>query len=229
MKKTDSKSQSSPVPRLNSLLHRLQKAPGQKDESYLDQLMIFLEDPPDDIRNRWIKGAEMCAAWGIHCSDTSVWRLYRSYALEWRSRLALEASLGEGEKTEVVEERAAKMLALRLCEIVGDPQAPHDSLINLALLDIRKKALEFARQKHADSQLTLFELAMRELETQVFGNWDAQFAFDRLKDALKKKKAPTLSPLLMASNPDVAFKIVSESYSPDSPYSPGSLGAPPPS
>ena len=48
MKKTDTKSPSSRVPRLNSLLHRLQKAPGQEDESYLDQLMIFLDNPPDD-------------------------------------------------------------------------------------------------------------------------------------------------------------------------------------
>jgi hypothetical protein len=39
------------APRLDSLLHRLQHAPGAEDSSHLDQLMIFLDDPPADIRD----------------------------------------------------------------------------------------------------------------------------------------------------------------------------------
>ena len=226
MKKTDTKSPSSPVPRLNSLLHRLQKAPGQKDESYLDQLMIFLDNPPANSGDRWIKGAEMCAAWGVPTSDTAVYRLFRSYALEWRSRIAFEASSGATEKFEMVEERAAKMLALRVHEILTDPQASPYSLVNLALLDVRKQALELARQKYADSRQTQIQLALRHLEAQVFGNREAQFAFDRMNDALARKKKIVLSPLLQAMHPDMAFKIVSQSFSPDSPFSP--LQNPPP-
>jgi len=227
MKKSDSKPSPAPVPRVNSLLHRLQKAPGQKDESHLDELMIFLDSSPTG--NRWEKGAEMCAAWGVPTSGASVWRLFRSYAVAWRSRIAAETGLDAAEETTDIEKKAARMLALRIREILADPQASAGSLVNLALLDIRRQALELARQKYADSRHTQFELAMLDLEREVFGNWEAQFAFDRLKDALKKKKAaPTLSPLLLASHPDIAFKIVSESYSPDSPYSPGSLAAPPP-
>jgi hypothetical protein len=226
MKKTDSKSTSSPVPRLNSLLHRLQKAPGQKDESYLDQLMIFLDNPPAKGVNRWQKGAEMCAAWDVSTSDTAVCRLFRSYALEWRSRIAIEASLGDAEKKEV-EEKATKMLALRIYEILSDPEASPDSLVNLALLDVRRQALELARQKYADSRTTQIELALRHLETQVFGNREAQFAFDRLNEALARKNKELArktkiasSPLLLAANPDMAFKIVSQSLSADSPFSP---------
>jgi len=79
------------VPRLNFLLHRLQHAPGAEDSSYLDQLMIFLDDPPPGVSDRWKEGAKMCCDWGIPCTGASVWRLYRSHAFEWRLRLAQEA------------------------------------------------------------------------------------------------------------------------------------------
>ena len=83
-----------PVPRLNSLLHRLRQTPGPEDEpSCLDQLMIFLDDPPPGVTDRWKEGAAMCASWGIACSGASVWRLYRSHAVEWRAHLALQVDL----------------------------------------------------------------------------------------------------------------------------------------
>src|ERR1017187_5192530 len=85
------------VPRLDSLRHRLQHAPGAEDQSCLDQLMIFLEDPPAGVRDRWKEGAKMCGDWGVACSGASVWRLYRSYALEWRLRLAQESAASAGE------------------------------------------------------------------------------------------------------------------------------------
>ena len=47
------------VPRLDSLLHRLQHAPGAEDQPYLDQLMIFLDGSPPGIRDRWKQGARV--------------------------------------------------------------------------------------------------------------------------------------------------------------------------
>src|SRR5258707_5518833 len=81
------------VPRLDSLLHRLQHAPGAEDSPHLDQLMIFLDDPPPGVSDRWKEGARMCSDWGVPCTGASVWRLYRSHALEWRLRLAQQGKL----------------------------------------------------------------------------------------------------------------------------------------
>ena len=43
MKQTISELPPLSVPRMDSLLHRLQHAPGAEDQPYLDQLMIFLD------------------------------------------------------------------------------------------------------------------------------------------------------------------------------------------
>jgi hypothetical protein len=188
MKKTDRKSPSSPVPRLNSLLHRLQKAPGQKDESYLDQLMLFLDNPPAKSGDRWIKGAEMCAAWGITCSHTSVYRLFRSYAAQWRSRVALDIPDDEELQPEMLEEKASQLVAQRSCEMLTDPDSTPQSLISLARLDLRKKTLEFARERHMDSLRTPVQKAVLTLELNAFMNDEAQYAIDCLKRAMNRPK-----------------------------------------
>jgi hypothetical protein len=188
MKKTDTKSPSSSVPRLNSLLHRLQKAPGQKDESYLDQLMLFLDNPPAKTGDRWIKGAEMCAAWGITCSHTSVYRLFRSYAAQWRARVALDVPDEEELKPEILEERASQLVAQRTCEILTDPDSTPQNLISLARLDLRKKALDLALKKHLDALRTPVQKAFQTLELNSFMNPDAQFAIGRVKEALNRSK-----------------------------------------
>jgi hypothetical protein len=188
MKQPSKKPPPNSVPRLNSLLHRLQHAPGQDDEPYLDQLMIFLDDPPPGIRDRWKEGAEMCNAWGIPCTGASVWRLYRSYAIVWRSRLALEASAEASETPEVLDQKAAQMIAFRSREILANPQSPPASLISLARIELRKKALEFAYKKHEDSQRSNIDQAYAALEHVARGNFEARFALDQFKLALKNPK-----------------------------------------
>ena len=111
MKRTSSSKNS--VPRLNSLLYRLQHPPGPEEQPYLDQLMFFLDDPPPGIRDRWKEGAAMCAALGITCSGSSVWRLYRSYAVEWRARLALQTGNAHGEAPGAPGKKVAPIIALR--------------------------------------------------------------------------------------------------------------------
>ena len=179
------------VPRLDSLLHRLQHAPGAEDSSYLDQLMIFLEDPPSDIRDRWKEGAKMCGDWGIPCTGASVWRLYRSHALEWRLRIARETGSTDGETPESLTEKNAQMVALRTFEVLANPQSPPSCLVSLARIELRQKALELARQKHQDRQTDLIQVALVALEDKIRSNWEARFAYDKLKAALRRQLSPS--------------------------------------
>jgi len=179
------------VPRLDSLLHRLQHAPGAEDSPYLDQLMIFLDDPPPGVGDRWKEGAKMCSDWGVPCTGASVWRLYRSYALEWRLRLAQEACSTAGETPESLTEKTAQMVTLRTFEVLANPQSPAACLVGLARIELRKKALEFARQKHQDSQTDKIQIALDALAKQVRLNREAAFAFGKLKAALGRETSPT--------------------------------------
>ncbi len=51
------------IPRQDSLHHRLKTAkdPDGQPLSLLDELMVFLEDPPPDVGDRWQAGADLCA------------------------------------------------------------------------------------------------------------------------------------------------------------------------
>jgi hypothetical protein len=153
--------------------------------------MIFLEDPPADVRDRWKEGAKMCCDWGIPCSGASVWRLYRSHALEWRLRLAQEGGSAVGETPEALIEKTAQMVTLRTFEVLANPQSPPSCLVGLARIELRKKALEFARQKHQDRQTDQIQIALDALEDQVRMNREAAFAFGELKAALGRKTPPT--------------------------------------
>ena len=178
------------VPRLDSLLHRLQHAPGADDSSYLDQLMIFLDDPPPGVSDRWKEGAKMCSDWGVPCSGAAVWRLYRSHVLEWRARLAREADSTLGDTPESLAEKTAQMITLRTLEILANPHSPPASLVSLAQIELRKKALELARQKHHDHQTDQIQIALDALEDKVRSNWEARFAFEKLKAALRRPLSP---------------------------------------
>jgi hypothetical protein len=147
--------------------------------------MIFLDDPPPGTRDRWKEGAAMCAAWGITCSGASVWRLYRSYAIEWRAHLALEIGLENGESLEALGQKAARMIALRICELLANPQTPPAVLLGLARVELRQKVLDLARQKHQDHERDETERALSALDVLVSRDRLAQFALTQLKDALQ--------------------------------------------
>ena len=190
MKQTISESSPLSVPRLDSLLHRLQHAPGAEDSSYLDQLMIFLDNPPPGISDRWKEGAKMCSDWGIPCTGASVWRLYRSHILEWRLRLAQEGGSTVGETPESLIEKTAQMVTLRTFEVLANPQSPPACLLGLARIELRKKDLEFARQKHKDHQTDKIQIALDALEDKARLNWEAAFALGKLKAALRRETPP---------------------------------------
>ena len=178
------------MPRLNSLLHRLQKNPGPDDEPYLDQLMIFLDDPPDGVTNRWTAGAEMCAKWGIATTGPSVYRLFRSYLIEWRLRIALNLGDAEIESDEVLGKKIARLIILRTGEMLADPNTPAAALVGLIRADHRHKQLEFARQRHVDRERTETERALTNLETRAHKTMYTRFCFTELKAALEGKPPP---------------------------------------
>jgi len=126
------------TPRLNSLRDRLEKKPGPQDEPYLDQLMMFLDHPPQDVGDRWKAGAEMCAQWGVATSGTSVWQLYLSYLFEWRIRAVLGEELKDASLHDL-RVHFARLVALRGCELLSNPETPAKVVIKLARIEQRKK------------------------------------------------------------------------------------------
>jgi hypothetical protein len=166
------------VPRLKSLLHRLQQTPGPDDDPYLDQLMMFLDDPPDGVTNRWMEGAKMCASWGITCSHTSVYRLFLTYAPQWRAKFGLNPESMSERELEDLEKRAAHLITLRVGEMLADPASTPTTLVNLA-------RIELARRKHVQGQGGDTERALKVLTNRSWGNWEAQFALTKLRKALE--------------------------------------------
>ena len=129
--------------------------------------MIALDDPPPGVRDRWKMGAKMCTDWGIPVSGASVWRLYRSYVLEWRFYLAQESGADASDPESSLEEKTTRMVERRSLEILTHPQAPPDVVLRLARLKLRRETLELrcqilqlARDKHADSKLQLLDRAL---------------------------------------------------------------------
>ena len=184
------------VPRLNSLLHRLQKNPGPDDESYLDQLMIFLDDPPEGVTDRWKAGADMCAGWGITTSGTSVWRLYNSHLIEWRVRVALNLD-GIEPNPQALAEKTEQLVGLRTCELLANPSTPPAVLANLIRNHLLQKYLELACHKQVKAELSDTERALGAMEIRARNDRVAQVALLRFKDALGRPMAPLFDPEMM--------------------------------
>ena len=185
---------------MGSLLHRLQRITPTAAPPHLDQLMIFLDDPPPGIKDRWKEGAKMCSAWGIPCNGASVWRLYRAYVLEWRLRLGAEASEDAVEPGASFEERMAQMVVRRTFEILANPHSPPASLVGFARIELRKNALELrqktlqlARQKHHDHQRTKTERALDAFADEARANPAALAAFEQL-NAIVNPDESSISP-----------------------------------
>jgi hypothetical protein len=184
-----------PVPRLNSLRHRLEHTPAPDDESYLDQLMMFLDDP-SGTGDRWKKGAQMCAAWGITTTGPSVYRLYQSHAVEWRTHLASATDSLSAETPEALEKVTAQTIALRIREILSDPDADPATIVSIARLELQRGALELARQKHADYERDETERALDALDRRAFRDSYADFILREFKAVLERKPPyPTLFPV----------------------------------
>jgi hypothetical protein len=184
------------VPRLNSLLHRLRQTPGPEEETYLDQLMMFLCAPPPDIADRWKAGAQMCSAWGIATTGPSVYRLFCSHAIEWRSRLALQDGAPDAATLENLDREITQLSALRIREMLSDPDADPLTVAALARVALQQKALELAQQKHRDRERDETERALDALDRRASRDCYAQFVLNEFKAALERKPPyPSFFPL----------------------------------
>jgi len=95
------------------------------------------------------------------------------------------------------------MVELRTFEVLANPQSPLACLVGMARIELRKKALELARQKHQDHQTDLIQIALEALEAKARSNWEATFALGKLKAALRQTN-PSPPPYLTPFQPSPA-------------------------
>ena len=142
------------VPRLVSLLHRLQHAkdPDGRPIPLLDELLFFLDDPPPGTTDRWQAGADLCATHGIATSRMSVWRFYRAHILPWRREQnpAPPAPPPSPEQTAALHEQARHLAAQRTLEILHDPRLSPGHLIGLIQNDNHRQQIQLARDQFND-------------------------------------------------------------------------------
>ena len=139
------------IPRLDSLLHRLQHAKDADGQPIplLDELLFVLDDPPPGTADRWQKGADLCETYGIATSRMAVWRLYRSHILQWRREQnpAPPASLATPEETARLHDQARHLAAQRALEILHDPRLSPGHLIGLIQNDNHRQQIQLTREE----------------------------------------------------------------------------------
>ena len=142
------------VPRLASLLHRLQHAKDADGQSIplFDELLFFLDDPPPGTADRWQAGADLCQGHGIPTSRMSVWRFYRAHILPWRRRQIPSAppSPSSPEETAQLQDQARHLAAQRAIETLNDPRLSPGHLIGLIQNDTHRQQIQLARDQFND-------------------------------------------------------------------------------
>jgi len=165
------------VPRLDSLLHRLQHAKDADGQPIplLDELLFLLDDPPPGTTDRWQLGADLCASHGIATSRMSVWRLYRAQILQWRrdQNPAPPAPPPSPEETALLHEQARHLAAQRALEALNDPRLSTGHLIGLIKNDNHRQQIQLARDQFNDRLL----VRSRAEERERFQSMD-----DRIRD-----------------------------------------------
>jgi len=157
----------SKIPRIESLHHRLKSAKGPEREPrpVLDELMVFLEDPPAEVRDRWQAGADFCEAQGFPTSRMAVWRLYRAHVLAWRREQAPEVDEISETSTAELLEQARHLVALRAVESLQHPCLPPHVLVGLVQNENRRQEILLARDKFND-QIEVRHMAEHRLYVQ---------------------------------------------------------------
>jgi hypothetical protein len=139
------------VPRLRSLAHRLlhlKDANGQPIPLH-DELLFFLEIPPEGTRDRWQKGADLCAGHGIQTSRMAVWRFYHANILEWRRAQAppLPIQPPKPEETAALHEMARHFAAQRTLDFLRDPALSPGHLVGLIQNDNHRQKIQLGRDQ----------------------------------------------------------------------------------
>ena len=159
------------IPRLESLEHQLRRARDAdgRPVPLVDELLFFLDDPPPRTRDRWQKGADLCARHGIQTSRMSVWRFYRAHILQWRREQIPPAPATPPDPHEIarLQEQARHLAAQRAVEILHDPRLSPGHLIGLLQNDNHRRQIQLARDQFDDRLAVRRRLEQRERFRQI--------------------------------------------------------------
>ena len=110
---------------------------------------FFLEVPPEGTRDRWQKGADLCAGHGIQISRMSVWRFYHANILEWRRAQAppLPIQPPKPEETAALHEMTRHFAAQRTLDFLRDPALSPGHLVGLIQNDNNRQQIQLGRDK----------------------------------------------------------------------------------
>ena len=158
-----------PVPRIESLHHRLLNAKTSTGEptELLDELMIFLEDPPPETGDRWQAGADFCSGHGIETSRMAVWRFYRAHVVQWRRANATPVTEVAPETTKLLLNQGRHLVAVRALESLHDPRLSPAALVGLIQGENRRQQIQLARDKFNEQLETKRTLDHRERVRQI--------------------------------------------------------------
>jgi hypothetical protein len=159
------------IPRIESLLHRLlhAKDAGGQPLALLDELMLFLDDPPEGTGDRWQKGADLCESHGIKTSRMSVWRLYHAHFLQWRrdQNPPPPTTPPTPEEIALLHDQIRHLAAQRALDLLHDPGLTPGHLIGLLQNDNHRRKLELARDQFNDRVKVRERIEHRELYQRI--------------------------------------------------------------
>ena len=154
------------IPRLDSVLHQLQHAKDADGQPIplIDELLFFLDDPPQGTTDRWQKGADLCQTHGIKISRISVWRFYRTHILQWRREQnpAPPTSTPSPEEISLLHEQARQLAVQRAIENLNDPHLSPGHLVGLIQIDNHRQQIQLARDQFNDKLAVRRRLEQRE-------------------------------------------------------------------
>jgi hypothetical protein len=184
------------VPRLDSLLHRLRTAKdaGGQPIPLLDELLFFLDDPPQGTGDRWQIGADMCEAHGIKTSRMSVWRFYHANILQWRREQNPPPPAPPPTPEEIarLQEQATHLAALRVLDTLNDPALSPGHLIGLLQNQAHRQRIQLERDKFKDRVTVRLELdkfkARRAAEQDMRDELTRQHSVKALREFFERKK-----------------------------------------
>jgi hypothetical protein len=184
------------VPRLASLQHRLERARDADGQPLRDELLFFLDDPPQGTCDRWQEGADLCAAHGIKTSRMAVWRFYHANILQWRSdqQPAPPAAPPDPAETARLHAEARHLAARRALEILHDPGLSPGHIIGLIQNDNLRQRVQLARDQFDDRIKVRHDQAIHQLRRSIENNISerhhAKARMKFLQRYLKDKPAP---------------------------------------
>lgn len=154
------------IPRLASLEHRLDHARDADGQPIplRDELLFFLDDPPQGTGDRWQKGADLCESHGIKTSRMPVYRFHRANILQWRREQAPPPPDQPPDPVEIarLQDAARHLAAQRALDMLHDPGLSPGHLVGFLQNDNHRQQIQLARDQFDDRLTVRRRLEQRE-------------------------------------------------------------------